>query len=546
MPFQIVLISGSVASGKTTLVRELAKAFPYERIHVLKTKDLLVDLALKRLGTPLLPERRALQEFGDRLDRETHGRWVRDALISLVNRHMTVEAAPIFMVDAVRILPQIKAIREAYGFSVTHIHLKAPQEELAERYKHRDSGLKELKSFKEVEKNATEERVQELEKTADVVIDTKACDERDVLVRTATHLGWFAREYTRLVDVIVGGQYGSEGKGHIASYLSRDYAVLVRVGGPNAGHKVLLESGPYIHHQLPSGTLRNPAAKLIIAPGAVINPDSLMREINECKIDHERLKIDPQVMIISEKDRKAESGLQQRISSTGQGVGTATARRILDRGKRVQFAKDMPELLPFIADTWELLEQTYKRGGRVLVEGTQGTGLSIFHGAYPYVTSRDTTVSGCLSEAGISPIRVRNTIMVCRTFPIRVQNPPDGSSGPMRHELEWEDVSKISEIPADELRANERTSTTNRRRRVARFDWVLLRKSAALNAPTDVAITFADYLDPANVDARRYEQLSQETIRFIEEVERVAAAPVSLISTRFDFRSIIDRRTWRI
>ena len=103
----------------------------------------------------------------------------------------------------------------------------------------------------------------------------------------------------------------------------------------------------------------------------------------------------------------------------------------------------MPELLPFIADTWELLEQTYKRGGRVLVEGTQGTGLSIFHGAYPYVTSRDTTVSGCLSEAGISPIRVRNTIMVCRTFPIRVQNPPDGSSGPMRHELEWEDVSKI-------------------------------------------------------------------------------------------------------
>ena len=67
MPFQIVLISGSVASGKTTLVRELAKAFPYERIHVLKTKDLLVDLALKRLGAPLLPERRALQEFGDRL-----------------------------------------------------------------------------------------------------------------------------------------------------------------------------------------------------------------------------------------------------------------------------------------------------------------------------------------------------------------------------------------------------------------------------------------------------------------------------------------------
>lgn len=546
MPFQIVLISGSVASGKTTLVRELTKAFPHERIHVLKTKDLLVDLASRRRGTSLPPERRALQEFGDQLDRETQGRWVRDALVSLVNRHITVEAAPIFVVDAVRILPQIRAIREAYGFSVTHIHLKAPQEALTERYKHRDSGLKELKSFKEVEKNATEERVRELEKSADVVIDTKACDERDVLVRTATHLGWFAREYTRVVDVIVGGQYGSEGKGHIASYLSREYAVLVRVGGPNAGHKVLLESGPYIHHQLPSGTLRNPAAKLIIAPGAVINPESLLREINDCKIDHERLTIDPQVMIITEKDKKAEWGLQQRISSTGQGVGAATARRILDRGKRVQFAKDIPELLPFIAETWELLEQTYKRGGRVLVEGTQGTGLSIFHGAYPHVTSRDTTVSGCLSEAGISPSRVRNTIMVCRTFPIRVQNPPNGSSGDIRHELGWEDVSKTSGIPADDLRANERTSTTNRERRVGRFDWVLLRKSAALNAPTDIAMTCTDYLDPSNVEARRYEQLTPETIRFIEEVERVAAAPVSLISTRFGFRSIIDRRTWRM
>ena len=71
-----------------------------------------------------------------------------------------------------------------------------------------------------------------------------------------------------------------------------------------------------------------------------------------------------------------------------------TARRILDRGNRIKLAKDVRALLPFIRDTWELLEQTYNRGGRVLVEGTQGTGLSIFHGAYPYVTSRDTTVSG--------------------------------------------------------------------------------------------------------------------------------------------------------
>lgn len=546
MAFQIVLLSGTVASGKTTLWQQLKANFPNEHTHVLKTKELIRELALEKLDHKLPAERRALQDFGDRLDKETGGRWVRDALVSLVNHHINTEPSPIFIVDAVRILAQIKTIREAYGFSVKHIHLKAPERELEERYKRRTSDMEELRTFRDVSKNPTEAAVHELEKSADIVVDTQACTPDDVLVKTATHLGLFTREYERLVDVIVGGQYGSEGKGHIASYLSREYAALVRVGGPNAGHKVFLKPGPYVHHQLPSGTLRNPAAKLIIAPGAVINPESLLREIRECKVDQERLSIDPQTMIITEKDCKSESGLQQRISSTGQGVGAATARRILDRGKSVRLAKDVRELMPFVRDSWELLEQLYKCGGRVLVEGTQGTGLSIFHGAYPYVTSRDTTISGCLSEAGIPPTRVRKTIMVCRTYPIRVQNPPGGTSGPLRQELDWDEIARRAGVPAKEIKTNERTSTTNRERRVGAFDWVLLRKNSALNGPTDIAITFTDYLNPLNAGARRYEQLSPEAIRFIEEVELVGAAPVSLISTRFDFRSIIDRRTWRM
>ncbi len=546
MAFQIVLLSGPVASGKTTLWEQLKSKFPREHIHVLKTKNLIRELASKMLGRELASERRAMQDFGDKLDRDTKGQWVRDGLSSLINQHISMEAAPIFVVDAVRISSQIRAIREAYGFSVNHIHLKAPEEELAARYRNRISDMQELESFKDVAENPTEAAVHELEKSADVVVDTRACTAEDVLVKTATHLGLFTREYSRLVDVIVGGQYGSEGKGHIASYLSREYAVLVRVGGPNAGHKVFLKPGPYVHHQLPSGTLRNPAAKLVIAPGAVVNPEALLKEIRECKVDHERLSIDPQTMVISEKDCKSEAGLQKRISSTGQGVGAATARRILDRGRHVRLARDVRELLPFIRDTWEVLERHYSWGGRVLVEGTQGTGLSIFHGTYPYVTSRDTTVSGCLSEAGISPTRVRKTIMVCRTYPIRVQNPAGGTSGPLRQELDWEEIAKRAEVPVTEIRTNERTSTTNRQRRVGAFDWVLLRKNSALNAPTDIAITFTDYLNPANAEARRYEQLSPDTISFVEEVERVGAAPVSLISTRFDFRSIIDRRAWRM
>jgi len=546
MSFRIVLLSGSVASGKTTLWQLLIKTFPNEHIHVLKTKDLIRDLASRRLKRELPSERRALQDFGDQLDRDSSGNWVRDALVTLVNTHVGIEPSPIFIVDAVRIERQIKAIREAYGYSVNHIHLKAPETELAARYRTRSSDMQELKSFKDVIKNPTEAAVNELERSADVVVDTHACTPDDVLVKTATHLGLFSREYARLVDVIVGGQFGSEGKGHVASYLSREYSVLVRVGGPNAGHKVLLESGAYVHHQLPSGTLRNPAAKLIIAPGAVINPDLLLKEVHECKVDHERLSIDPQTMIITQSDCKSEAGLQQRISSTGQGVGAASARRILDRGKRVRLARDVRELRPFVRDTWELLERTYNSGRRVLVEGTQGTGLSLFHGFYPYVTSRDTTVSGCLSESGIPPSRVRKTIIVCRTYPIRVQSPTGGTSGPLSQELDWQEIARRAGVALQAIKTNERTSTTNRERRVGAFDWVLLRKSAALNGPTDIAITFTDYLTPLNAKARRYEQLSAETIRFIEEVELVGAAPVSLISTRFDFRSIIDRRTWRV
>jgi adenylosuccinate synthase len=79
---------------------------------------------------------------------------------------------------------------------------------------------------------------------------------------------------------------------------------------------------------------------------------------------------------------------------------------------------------------------------------------------------------------------------------------------------------------------------------VAEFDWLLLRKSVSLNGPTDIALTFVDYLDIDNRKARRFEQLTRDTVQFIEEVERVAGAPVSLITTRFDYRSIIDRRAW--
>jgi adenylosuccinate synthase len=125
-------------------------------------------------------------------------------------------------------------------------------------------------------------------------------------------------------------------------------------------------------------------------------------------------------------------------------------------------------------------------------------------------------------------------------------------SGDIRHETSFEEIAKHAGIDPKELAENEKTSTTKRKRRVGWFDWEQYRLACALNAPTDIVLTFADYFGVDNREARRFEQLNQDTIKFVEELERVAHAPVSLINTRFprtdderlDLRSVIDRRNW--
>ena len=247
MPKQIVLLTGRIAAGKTTLCDHLRR---FDDVHVLKTKEIIRGAALKRMGHAIQAERKAMQDFGDRLDRETKGQWVRDEVRRLLGKLGANEPRAIVIVDSVRILEQIKAIRDSYGYSVVHIHLHASDKELARRYSRRQSGLKELRSYGQLADNDTEARVAGLEKAADVVIDTELCRPVDVLVRAATHIRLYTREYGRTVDVIVGGQYGSEGKGHIASYLAREYDVLVRVGGTECGAQGL--HVPYPVHSSPT------------------------------------------------------------------------------------------------------------------------------------------------------------------------------------------------------------------------------------------------------------------------------------------------------
>lgn len=145
--------------------------------------------------------------------------------------------------------------------------------------------------------------------------------------------------------------------------------------------------------------------------------------------------------------------------------------------------------------------------------------------------------------------------MVVRPTPIRVADPigdEKKTSGVLKHLTTFEEIAAEVGLDATEVVANEKTSTTRRDRRVGWFEWDQFRMACALNAPTDIVLTFADYVDKDNQDARRFEQLSEQTIKFVEELERVAQSPVSLINTRFprgdeppgDLRTIIDRRNW--
>jgi adenylosuccinate synthase len=536
---RIVLTSGPICSGKTALTEHLRDRY---KAQIIKTRELILKAKPKTK-----PVRRSLQLAGQALDREDGGAWVASALSEVLEgRKAGSTPTGLFVVDSVRIEGQIAAIRKAYGEDVHHIHLTAQDAELKRRFEKRNAESDQDITYEKLKGNRTERNIEKLADLADIVVSTDRCTSGAVLVRATALLNLYPRSSDALVDVVVGGQYGSEGKGNIAGHIAPEYDLLVRVGGPNAGHSVFAEPEPEKYYHLPSGTGRAPNAKLLLGPGAVIHPTKLLDEIAHHQLGTDRLFIDPQAMVITDEDIAEEVKKFGNISSTAQGVGIASAKKMLGRsdykdGSSMHLARDHELLEKYTRrPAHEIIADAFIEGHRIMLEGTQGTSLSLHHGEYPHVTSRDTTVSGCLADAGIAPKNVRRIVLVCRTYPIRVGGP----SGKMELEVKIEEIAERSGIPLEELKKTETTTTTKRPRRIAEFDWEQLKRSVQLNGPTDVALTFVDYFTIKNRDAYRFEQLNEETLRFVEEVERVSGRPVSLLSTAFDWRNVIDRRSW--
>ncbi len=483
--------------------------------------------------------RRELQAAGDQLDVETNGEWVADAIEAELPG---LAANAVLLLDSAKIPAQIGAVRSRWPSKVFHIHLHAADEELERRYLRRDPQLKEFATYAEVRENQTEASVGALLQISDLTLDTDYVAPETL---AATAMDWFEgkgfRKRQQLVDVIIGGQYGSEGKGNVCAHLAKHYGVLMRIGGPNAGH--LVKEPEYKYVQLPSGTGSNKDAKILIGAGSTLWLPQLLREIMDQGLSPSRLSIDPQAMVIDDEDRRLESGALQSISSTKQGVGAASARKITNRGNSPMFgsparlARDIDQLSDYVRDVRAELDKHFAAGTPVLLEGTQGTLLSLHHGFWPSVTSRETSAAGCLSDAGISPNRVRKIIMVVRTYPIRVGGP----SGWMGRNITMEELADRSGIPIEQFRKTEKGTISGVERRVAEFDWAQIRRSAELNGATDIAVTFADYLGIENQQANSFDELNDRARDFITRLERVAGTPVTLISKAFASNGVLER-----
>jgi len=282
------------------------------------------------------------------------------------------------------------------------------------------------------------------------------------------------------IDIIVGGQYGDEGKGAICakilnSYPERYGIIAKAFGGSNAGHTIFKDNKKYIFRMLPCGSFHK-TAKLVIGAGVLINPDILLEEIQKYNIDESRIFVDYRATIVEQKHIDAEKNNNNlnKIGSTCSGTGAALLGRV---ARVAKLAKDEPRLKKFITDVPLLLN---KSNENILIEGSHGFELSNLYGLdYPNVTSCDTTAANACVGLGLNPRLINKIILCIKPFTTRV------GGGKLLNEINEEEVQKRGLV--------ERGSVTNRLRRVSlSLDIDRIKYAALINGATEIAISKLD------------------------------------------------------
>jgi len=329
--------------------------------------------------------------------------------------------------------------------------------------------------------------------------------------------------------VVVGGFFGDEGKGKIISYLSKkdNPSIVVRGGaGPNAGHTIKDGNTTYKVRMLPSGFL-NKNAKVMIGPGVVVNPEIFFKEIQEYGVSG-RAFLDKHCGIIEQNhlEQDSKGRLKEKIGSTGSGTGPANAERAM---RTLKMANEIESLSSYVVDVPAEINAALKNKKNVLVEGTQGTHLSLWHGTYPFVTSKDVTASGICADVGLGPKSVNEVLIVFKAYLTRV------GTGPMPGELGAEETEKKGWA--------EFGTVTGRPRRAAEFDFNLARRAVMLNSATQIAITKLDVRFPECSGVKSMNELSSDAKSFIKNIEEKLEVPVTLIGTGPLVDDVVDLRT---
>ena len=333
------------------------------------------------------------------------------------------------------------------------------------------------------------------------------------------------------VRIIVGGQFGSEGKGAVVQYLvdqtNNAPMVVIRTGGPNAGHSMKHEGKVYKMRQLPCGW-HNPNAHLMLGPGSIIDEDVLSDEIKMVESVTRsslvgRLHIDANATIIGSQDKDLELDLKKRIGSTGKGIGAATAAKVMRQAAIVEGGGG-EWLAKYTCHAPKLLDDFYERGYPIIVESSQGFGLSLNRsGYYPFATSRDLTPCQIMNDAGIPHNWPNEVISVFRTYPIRVAGNSGGMGAP---EISWDVLKERTQGYVQE----ERTTVTNLVRRVSEWSTILAQESCFAVQPDWCVLTFYDYMYPELANrVRLFESEMVGLMKFQQDL----SAPVRWVGTGF-------------
>ncbi len=324
------------------------------------------------------------------------------------------------------------------------------------------------------------------------------------------------------LDIVIGGQYGGEGKGHISSFLSQSNHVdiIVKTGGPNCGHTVEFEGAMIQLRMIPAGAASGPST-IVFPAGVLIHVETLHLEIDRIGFNG-RIIVDPQAGVVEAEHIEAQlrDPFYQEVGSTLTGTGAATSQRAL---RRLPLARMEPNLREFLGETSQLLKQALDSSKKILIEGSQGFGLSNYHGDYPFVTNRDTTAAAFLSQAGLSPNIPSRIILVLKTFPTRNRH----GKGMLPFELPDSFVERYETILTEYGGGS--YGERGARRRIALFDFEIVKKAVRVNGATYLALTGLDRL-PALYNEQIIRKHYGSPEEFLESLELRTGVPILIES----------------